>query len=229
MEGYAAPLKMKRKEIEEVNDEFSDFSLSSPARKIRRLDAELPPIMEEDETDVPVVFEDKAGGNVVIEELPHEVAGTEERAIVLFKPMNASFLLSPSGFSVNPDLISGFKNQLLWPRKSDLLKATEDEAEGRDTNSGAANECLAVVPWVSSQFPQASGAEDDQNVVPDSMEAEETEAAAMDVEDDYVDMEQRPGNQELGGMAVSEGLHQWQQQHCMIPQPPQHSPIVWFR
>ncbi|KAK3011054.1 hypothetical protein RJ639_012464 [Escallonia herrerae] len=224
MEGYATPLKMKRKEIEEVNDEFSDFSLSSPARKIRRLDAELPPIMEEDETDVPVAFEDKVGGNVVIEELPQEVAGTEERAIVLFKPMNASLLQSPSGFSVNPDLISGFKNQLLWPRKSDLLKATEDEAEGRDTT----NECLAVVPWVSSQFPPAAGAEDSQNVLPDSMEAEETEAAAMDVEDDYVSMEQRPGNQELGGMAVSEGLHQWQQ-HCMIPQPPQHTPIVWFR
>lgn len=30
-------LKMKRKELEEVNDDFSDFSLSSPARKIRRL------------------------------------------------------------------------------------------------------------------------------------------------------------------------------------------------
>lgn len=30
-------MKMKRKDIEEVNDDFSDFSLSSPARKIRRL------------------------------------------------------------------------------------------------------------------------------------------------------------------------------------------------
>lgn len=30
-------LKMKRKDLEDVNDEFSDFSLSSPARKIRRL------------------------------------------------------------------------------------------------------------------------------------------------------------------------------------------------
>lgn len=29
--------KMKRKDWEEVSDEFSDFSLSSPARKIRRL------------------------------------------------------------------------------------------------------------------------------------------------------------------------------------------------
>lgn len=29
--------KMKRKDLEEVYDEFSEFSLSSPARKIRRL------------------------------------------------------------------------------------------------------------------------------------------------------------------------------------------------
>lgn len=45
-------MKKKRKEVEEldqVNDDFSDFSLSSPARKIRRLDAHLPPIMEEEE------------------------------------------------------------------------------------------------------------------------------------------------------------------------------------
>lgn len=38
MAGYdCLPMKMKRKEIDRVNDEFSDFSLSSPARKIRRL------------------------------------------------------------------------------------------------------------------------------------------------------------------------------------------------
>lgn len=36
MDGYY-PLKMKRKDLEQVSDEFSDFSLSAPARKIRRL------------------------------------------------------------------------------------------------------------------------------------------------------------------------------------------------
>ncbi|KAE8657966.1 hypothetical protein F3Y22_tig00116976pilonHSYRG00207 [Hibiscus syriacus] len=40
--------KFKRKNIDQVNDDFSDFSLSSPATKIRRLDADLPPIIEED-------------------------------------------------------------------------------------------------------------------------------------------------------------------------------------
>lgn len=38
MAGYnCLPMKMKRKEIDRVNNDFSDFSLSSPARKIRRL------------------------------------------------------------------------------------------------------------------------------------------------------------------------------------------------
>ncbi|RXH71429.1 hypothetical protein DVH24_018784 [Malus domestica] len=35
-----------------------------------------------------------------------------------------------------------------------------------------------------------------------------------------------------GGMWTSiEGFPQWQQQHCMIPQPPQNTttPITWFR
>ncbi|KAK1289388.1 hypothetical protein QJS10_CPB18g00049 [Acorus calamus] len=45
----SSPAKMKRRDLDEVNDEFSEFSLSSPARKIRRLDLELPPIMEEEE------------------------------------------------------------------------------------------------------------------------------------------------------------------------------------
>ena len=37
MASYLSLKKMKRKELEEVSDDFSDFSLSSPARKIRRL------------------------------------------------------------------------------------------------------------------------------------------------------------------------------------------------
>lgn len=38
MAGYdCVPTRMKRKEIDRVNDDFSDFSLSSPASKIRRL------------------------------------------------------------------------------------------------------------------------------------------------------------------------------------------------
>lgn len=35
--GGFLPMKLKRKDLDQVNDDFSDFSLSSPARKIRRL------------------------------------------------------------------------------------------------------------------------------------------------------------------------------------------------
>lgn len=34
---FTMKMKMKRKDLDQINDDFSDFSLSSPARKIRRL------------------------------------------------------------------------------------------------------------------------------------------------------------------------------------------------
>lgn len=61
------------------------------------------------------------------------------------------------------------------------------------------------------------------------MDDEEVDEAEMDVEDG-TDIEQRNVN-EGGGMSLSEGFHQWQQQHCLIPQPPHNAtaPIVWYR
>lgn len=61
--------------------------------------------------------------------------------------------------------------------------------------------------------------------VSDMMEADDVEVSTMDVEGNTVGSEQKVG------MNVNEGLQQWQQQHCMIPQPPQNvsSPIVWFQ
>lgn len=228
-------MKLKRKDLEDVNDDFSDFSLSSPATKIRRLDAELPPIMEEDEFDIPLGFgklipQENFANDLrkvrgpIIEELPVEPEN-EERAIVLFKPMNTSLLHSPSAFSlsVDSDLISGFKNQAPWSRHSNPLKPSKGE-ETQDDNEGPTKECMAVVPWVPSHYlPQGTD-------FSEPMEAEETGPTTMDIEEDsIVGLEQRPGN-ELNGPGVGEGLHQWQQ-HCMVPQPPENtsSPVVWFR
>ncbi|KAL0315963.1 UNVERIFIED_CONTAM: hypothetical protein Sradi_5474500 [Sesamum radiatum] len=240
MEGYL-PLKLKRKDLEDVNDDFSDFSLSSPARKIRRLDAELPPIIEEEECEIPFEHslpqEQGFGSNsprgLKIEELPPEPSN-EERAIVLFKPMNTSPLLqTPSNFtvSVNPHLISGFKNQLLWSSQSNSWRLADDEAV-ENNKSGSSNGCLAVVPWVPSQFSSAPGAGLPPEIdSPEMMDAQEVEESKMDIEDGNVD--QRTAN-DAGGISVSEGLHQWQQQqqqHCLIPQPPHNTttPIVWYR
>ncbi|GLT57389.1 hypothetical protein SLA2020_303650 [Shorea laevis] len=219
--------KMKRKDLEldEFSDDFSDFSLSSPARKIRRLDAELPPIMEEEEAEIPPEL-----GGGVMEDL--ELPSNEERAIVLFKPVNASLFHSqPSNlsFSVDSHIISGFKNQLFGSSQCDPVKSAEEEAM-RDKNG----DCLAVVPWVPSHFPPAPATN-----VSRMDEAEEMEAVSMDVEEDNnnninnASIEQgHPNLHVYGGAAGSDGLHQWQQQyHCMIPQLPQNTstPITWFR
>lgn len=228
-------LKMKRKELEEVNDDFSDFSLSSPARKIRRLDAELPPIMEEEEHDVPVEFEQLLPEKQV-ENTREEVDGiplNAERAIVLFKPVNSPLMQSPSKFSVSvdSDIISGFKNQFPWSSQPNLRKSVEDETASGERNTRVTNECLAVVPWVPSHLPQASGVKVPQIEAVELMEeAEEMEVTTMDIEDKNLNPEQQQEHG-FGGMRGSESLHQWQQQHCMTPQLPQNTstPITWFR
>ncbi|XWS73293.1 hypothetical protein CRYUN_Cryun02cG0115800 [Craigia yunnanensis] len=202
--------KLKRKDIDQVNDDLSDFSLSSPATKIRRLDADLPPIMEEEEC------------------FPEN----HERAIVLFNPLlhhNNNFitplLRSPSTLfvSLNSGLISGFKNQFL--RESDMKSADYDGPKSHQSNK-ATEGCLAVVPWVPSQIPSLESS-DGELEVPESMEADE-----MDVEEsnsNNIRMEQEHGY-EFGGLKPSEALHHhWTQQNCTIPQPPQSpfTPITW--
>ncbi|KAG8386752.1 hypothetical protein BUALT_Bualt03G0181700 [Buddleja alternifolia] len=61
MENYLL-MKLKRKDLEDVNDDFSNFSLSSPVRKILRLDSELPPIFEDEECEIHVAFEQALTG-----------------------------------------------------------------------------------------------------------------------------------------------------------------------
>ncbi|KAI3447305.1 hypothetical protein Pfo_003970 [Paulownia fortunei] len=240
MEGYY-PLKLKRKDLEDVNDDFSDFSLSSPARKIRRLDAELPPIIEEEECEIPIAFEhsllqeqsfgSNSSGGLKIEELP-SVPSNEEKAIVLFKPINTTPLLhSPSNFSVSvdPHLISVFKNQVPWSSQSNSWRIADDEA-AENNNTGSGNRSLAVVPWVPSRLSSALAAEFPSQIdYSEMMDAQEVEEEKMDVEDG-TGTEQRNVN-EAGGMSLSEGFHQWQQQHCLIPQPPHNTtaPIVWYQ
>ncbi|GMY35142.1 hypothetical protein FCV25MIE_30384 [Fagus crenata] len=223
--------KMKRKDLEldEFSDDFSDFSLSSPARKIRRLDAELPPIMEEEEAEIGVVEEAKAVENEDLELLSAPpIPNNEEKAIVLFKHVNAPFLQhSPSNlsFSVDCHIISGFKkNQFFESSQFGPKKSAEEEEE---SNVGT-NDCLAVVPWIPSQFPPMPAT---QSEGPELMDAEETGVSTMDIEEDNnAGMEQVHTNVNVGG-GGSEGLHQWQQQHCLYPQFPQNTstPITWFR
>ncbi|KAK8601985.1 hypothetical protein V6N13_058348 [Hibiscus sabdariffa] len=152
--------KLKRKDVDQVNNNFSDFSLSSPATKIRRLDADSSPIIEE-------------------ESFPEN----HERAIVLFNtnqllhhnntPPLCSSPASTPFFSLHADLISGFKNQLLRATESKSAEAEEIKKE----NLG----CLAVVPWVPSQIPSMESRDSDHEV---PMETDE-----MDVEENCSEKE----------------------------------------
>ncbi|XP_008223818.1 PREDICTED: uncharacterized protein LOC103323594 [Prunus mume] len=220
-------MKKKRKEVEEldqVNDDFSDFSLSSPARKIRRLDAHLPPIMEEEEAE----FSFSAAQNQlkseapIIEGLPSE---NQEKAIVLFRPVNNTPV-----FSLHSDLISGFKDQFLRTSHFGLRSSAEEDDEAVQSNS---NQCKAVVPWVPSHLSPAPSMEVSQADPPEElMEAEGMETATMEIEEESPAAGQAMADGYGGGMWTSnEGFPQWQQQHCMIPQPPHNTttPITWLQ
>ncbi|XP_039028077.1 uncharacterized protein LOC120161947 [Hibiscus syriacus] len=199
--------RFKRKDIDQVNDDFSDFSLSSPAPKIRRLDADLPPIIEED-----------------------SIPENHKRAIVLFNPNplkhgnTPPLCSSPSTpiFSLHSDLISGFKNQFL--RATDTKSAETEEK--KKENDG----CLAVVPWVPCQIPSVERRDGEQEVaVAESMETDE-----MEVEEKESMQEEEGEGYQFEGLKPREALHhhwgpQLQQQHCMLPQPPQNpfTPISW--
>lgn len=79
----------------------------------------MPPIIEEEEPDISIGFEqpelERTFGNncrrgVVIEELP-DIPENEERALVVFKPVSTPLVQSSNfSVSVDPRFISGFKS-----------------------------------------------------------------------------------------------------------------------
>ncbi|KAL9262550.1 hypothetical protein AKJ16_DCAP12627 [Drosera capensis] len=224
--------KMKRKDhefdLDHVSNDFSDFSLSSPARKIRRLDAELPPIIEEEDADVVLDRALSEEGSFV--EL---VKPNDERAIVLFNPAEFSLPSSVSGFSISPRLITNLKNQALWknrPRPVIVeLDGDDDEEENIDMKEDE-NSSLAVIPWNPSQElkQQQAPIVEEQ----DSMEAEDMELEPMDIEEEMgagLAQANEFGNQVSGSESMQQ--HVWQQQHCMVPRPPQNipAPVIWYR
>uniref|UniRef100_A0A1J3HE96 Uncharacterized protein n=1 Tax=Noccaea caerulescens TaxID=107243 RepID=A0A1J3HE96_NOCCA len=215
-------LSMKRKDIDRVNEEFSDFSLTSPARKIRRLDVDLPPVMEEGGVDM-AMQETEAEQ---IESIPVN----EERAIVLFKPLLYHQPSSSGQLFVDSDLISGFRNRFFRDASRAVDNNDEDETS---------NKCQAVVCWSPSMIGNFQ-----QPRTLEIVELDETgedavmDEAAMEVEEDNrstgLSFPQQ-GQQQQEDPTYGYGLHQWQQQqqqqHCMIPPLPQvnTTPVTWFR
>ncbi|XP_073276393.1 uncharacterized protein [Primulina huaijiensis] len=233
MEIYFPP-KMKRKDLDDVNDKFSDFSLRACARKIRRLDVGLPPIVEEEFDISMMTFKQSVPrkqsnlGGLEIEESPRE---DDKKTIVLFKPMENPLLKSPSSFSVSvdPHFILGLKsqaNQVTCLSQSNSWRLHNENAESNDTDSSNKG-CLAVVPWIPSPLPSTHTADlPSQTDTSDMMDTEETEGATIDIGDD-MGVDQMNAN-EAGAAGLS---HQWRQQYCKIPQLPHLSttPISWHR
>ncbi|XP_047324431.1 PH domain-containing protein DDB_G0275795-like [Impatiens glandulifera] len=221
-------LKMKRKDIENINDDFSDFSLYSPATKIRRLDADLPPIIEEDEPDFPswINRPDDAttfgGGGVdnltsnIKPVMSENVDGGGGGDIVLFNIITTTTTplpLSSSRFSIDSDILSQIKKDILSSTKhSSLVKSSSEDDDDDDDDEGRKNtrrnECLAVVPWNPSlqKLPCTSNMQGE-------MEEDEQmgEATLMEIEEDNSQQQQMNDNLQQ--------QQQQQQQYCMmIPQ-----------
>lgn len=229
MDGFRA-MKLKRKELEEVNEDFYDFSLSSPATKIRRLDADFAPVMGEEEMAPPFVSPTNhhsfdmgpvRNSGIIIEELPSEPEN-EERALVLFKPMNTVLNQSPSSHSIlmDPELLSRIKNKI-WPSQPNIIESTLDES---NTNSDTGNQSLAVVPWAPSKIPSSP------DVDVSLMESDDMGVTSMDIEEENVNIDQGLTNLNSNVSNPVEHLNQ-RQQHCLVPQLPQNTsaPITWYR
>ena len=222
-------MKVKRKELEEVNDDFSEFSLNSPAQKIRRLDVDLPPIMEEEEPSFSMQFEQMNSSvphmtSAMAEVVPSFMAN-EERALVLYKPRESplSILASSPSVSVHVSsgLINGLKHQVFW---SGSNNAVTIEELPMDDKSPVSVSSLAVVPWVQSPNSSATDTESRGMIVEEPMEAEEPMEGE---EPGDTSMEVEEDRQQCGTIG-EEGFHQWPQ-HCMAPQIPQSNsmPIMW--
>ncbi|KAF5813447.1 hypothetical protein HanRHA438_Chr03g0109421 [Helianthus annuus] len=228
MEECYFPANLKRKDLEEVNHDFSDFSLSSPPTKMRRLDAELPQIIEEEEMANPVAF-GQPEPSQTIDDLSGILPVNEERAIVLYDPAPLLQTRSPFTISVNSDFLSGFKNPVFWSNRSHPLEYLNAIKEKQENSDDQNNGSLAVVPWVPMHSQHQSMAEAEiprTEEVSEMMDADDMEAMAMDVED--VNNSQRIHINGLGSVSGVEGANQWQQ-HCMIPQAA-HSlsaPVAW--
>ncbi|TVU33470.1 hypothetical protein EJB05_25290 [Eragrostis curvula] len=226
MMGFAG----KRKELEQVVDGLSDFSLSGPAAKSRRLDPGLPPIMEEPPAPSFAFEYEMTGGESnssvdmpsvedMMESAISPCVSSEDMALVLYKPVDNHVLFGPnissSSFIVSSDVLRGLKNHVLNQGNYCEL---EDKSPERSNS-------LALVPWTPPQIAIRSdwvaSEPGTTQTFEASVEADESEVTSMDVEE-------APEATALG--FDGENLHQWQQ-HCMtppsLPNPSAH--VMWSR
>ncbi|KAL6888519.1 hypothetical protein ACP4OV_009545 [Aristida adscensionis] len=227
MVGFAGK---RRKELERVVDGISDFSLSGPAAKSRRLDPGLPPIMEEP-PQAPMAFQYEMLGEEVnsgvsmpiVEDMmegivsPH--ASTDDMALVVYKQVDNPVVgpgISSSSFVVSSDLIRRLKNHALNQGNYHEL---EDKSPDRSNS-------LALIPWVP---PQITVPLDWAAVKPENISNFEVQMGADETECTSMDTEEAPEAMAVG-FDGENMFHQWQQ-HCMTPAslPNPSSHVMWSR
>lgn len=243
---------MKRKDFENAFDD--DFSLSSAARKSRRLDFELAPIMEEESIggvpDESLMNESFFDGADLV---PNETGSvgnvandrpSEELAIVLYDPGSVAgqrMVKSPSSsnlsYVMNPELLSGWKSHLFNQGNQSRLTITELDEESDEYKIFQSNYSMAVVPWMAAsqqQHPYVTHADDQAPVMNiEPMEAD-VNCDMMEYDDDssvpsYNNLTAM-NNAMMGGAGTPLPLQQQQQPHCLIPQqnaPKTYTPIHW--
>ncbi|XP_020578526.1 uncharacterized protein LOC110023446 [Phalaenopsis equestris] len=192
--------RMKRKGFDGVYQDFSDLPPCAPARKIRRLDAELHPIMEEWCPIGGPVLEHELLKRVMDDTVPDMAPVNEERALVLFKPHHSHF---GSSLKVDTELISGLKNPVFWSGCANLV---EEDVVGEQQSSSSTNS-LAVIPWIPSQFsdPVLEVSTSESGTIEEAME----DGESMEIDGDH--------GQVVDTGAGAGSFLQWQQ-HCMFPQ-----------
>lgn len=76
--------------------------------------------MEEEDPAVPLSIPEELAVSEMVDVEPFPL--TEERALVLYKPMDSPLILSPSptnvSFRVNPDLVDGLMSKWLYASRS---------------------------------------------------------------------------------------------------------------
>ncbi|KAF8685997.1 hypothetical protein HU200_043925 [Digitaria exilis] len=223
MVGFAG----KRKELDQVVDGLSDFSLSGPAAKSRRLDPGLPPIMEEEPPAPSMAFQmlgekinhvvDMPSVEVMMEGATSDHVPSEDMALVLYKPVDSPAPfgagISSSSFIVSSDLIRGLKNHAF---NQVNCRELADKSPERSNS-------LALVPWkpqLSLRSDRGASEPESEQMLEVPMEADETEVTSMDFEEEP---------KATAGGFDGENVLQWQ--HCMtlpsLPNPSSH--MMWSR
>uniref|UniRef100_A0A7N0U722 Uncharacterized protein n=1 Tax=Kalanchoe fedtschenkoi TaxID=63787 RepID=A0A7N0U722_KALFE len=243
---------MKRKDFEDAYDDFSCFSYAASARKSRRLDCELPPIIE-DELDSGVQIvpdqgflqENSHSGTVFVPKEASTAASlipndpSQELAIVLYDPANVAIQglnkfpsSSYRSFVLSPELLSDWRSQMFGQGNQRRLTITELDEHSDEMNHIQSSNSMAVVPWVgASPPPRSTPAPRATMMTSEPMEEADAECETMETDEDHCIS--TPGyinegsamNQMRGGVVTLPP----QQPHCLLPQypPNTYTPIPW--